>query len=192
MTTSATGGASDGPVGTQREGHRATPLRPRQLVGRDCEIVEVIERIALTPLTTVTGPGGVANQSTLYVRWLKARSDDGRRTSTTRCRWTDLPRSSQGNRLILANQILASGADHRRKASFDMGCLAGDLGLNTVSHNARAIAAERCPQGGSVGHLTGSSAAILARCHVPGVVQADAGSPSAVRRWPHHTDSDSG
>jgi predicted ATPase len=28
-------------------------------VGRDCEIVEVSERIALTPLTTVTGPGGV-------------------------------------------------------------------------------------------------------------------------------------
>jgi predicted ATPase len=28
-------------------------------VGRDCEIAEVIERLALTPLTTVTGPGGV-------------------------------------------------------------------------------------------------------------------------------------
>src|SRR4029077_7770815 len=30
-----------------------------RLVGRDFEIVEVIERLALTPLTTVTGPGGV-------------------------------------------------------------------------------------------------------------------------------------
>jgi predicted ATPase len=29
------------------------------LVGRDCEITEVLERIALAPLTTVTGPGGV-------------------------------------------------------------------------------------------------------------------------------------
>ena len=59
MTTSATGRTSDRQVGTQQEGHRATALRPRRLVGRDCEIVEVIERIALTPLTTVTGPGGV-------------------------------------------------------------------------------------------------------------------------------------
>lgn len=33
--------------------------RPRQLVGRDCEITEVTERIVLSPLTTVTGPGGV-------------------------------------------------------------------------------------------------------------------------------------
>jgi hypothetical protein len=32
--------------------------------------------------------------------WLKARSDRGRGTSTTRCTWTDLPRSSEGNRLI--------------------------------------------------------------------------------------------
>jgi len=43
----------------QPEGHRATVLPARRLVGRDFEIVEVIERIALTPLTTVTGPGGV-------------------------------------------------------------------------------------------------------------------------------------
>ncbi len=55
----ATGGTSDGQDGTQPEGHRATALRPRQLVGRASEIVEVIERLALTPLTTVTGPGGV-------------------------------------------------------------------------------------------------------------------------------------
>lgn len=59
MTPSATGGTSDGKVGTQPEGHRTTALRPHRLVGRDFEIVEVIERIALTPLTTVTGPGGV-------------------------------------------------------------------------------------------------------------------------------------
>ena len=36
-----------------------TALRPCQLVGRASEIAEVIERLALTPLTTVTGPGGV-------------------------------------------------------------------------------------------------------------------------------------
>src|SRR5271170_2655805 len=59
MAASATGGTSDGQDGTQPGGHRATALRARRLVGRDFEIVEVIERIALTPLTTVTGPGGV-------------------------------------------------------------------------------------------------------------------------------------
>ena len=59
MPASATGGTSDGQDGTQPEGHRATALRPRQLVGRASEIAEVIERLALTPLTTVTGPGGV-------------------------------------------------------------------------------------------------------------------------------------
>ncbi len=59
MTASATGGTSDGQDGTPPEGHRATALRARRLVGRDFEIVELIERIALTPLTTVTGPGGV-------------------------------------------------------------------------------------------------------------------------------------
>src|SRR6202163_3313068 len=59
MTSNATGRTSDRQVGAQKEGHRATALRPRRLVGRDCEIAEVIERIALTPLTTLTGPGGV-------------------------------------------------------------------------------------------------------------------------------------
>src|ERR1700694_2777305 len=58
MTSDTTGRTSDRQVGSQQEGHRATALRPRRLVGRDCEIVEVIERIALTPLTTLTGPGG--------------------------------------------------------------------------------------------------------------------------------------
>ena len=62
MTTSPTGGTGrpgDRHVDTGQEGHRASAWRPRRLVGRDCEIVEVSERIALTPLTTVTGPGGV-------------------------------------------------------------------------------------------------------------------------------------
>ena len=63
MTPSATGGTSDGQVGIPLEGHRATGLRPRRLVGRDAEIAEVIERLALTPLTTVTGPGGVGKTS---------------------------------------------------------------------------------------------------------------------------------
>jgi hypothetical protein len=63
MTPGATGGTSDGQVGTPLEGHRATALRLRRLVGRDAEVAEVIERLALTPLTTVTGPGGVGKTS---------------------------------------------------------------------------------------------------------------------------------
>jgi hypothetical protein len=61
MTTRATGQASEGQVGTQQEGHRATATRPHRLVGRDCEIVEVIERIALTPLTTLRDARGRAH-----------------------------------------------------------------------------------------------------------------------------------
>ena len=60
MTTGATGGAGGRPVGgSTREVHRARAPRPYRLVGRDAEIAEVRERMALTPLTTVTGPGGV-------------------------------------------------------------------------------------------------------------------------------------
>jgi predicted ATPase len=59
MTTTAIGGTSDGLDGTRQGSHRSTALRPRRLVGRDREIAEVIESIALTTLTTVTGPGGV-------------------------------------------------------------------------------------------------------------------------------------
>ncbi len=59
MTTGAAGGTGDRPVGSRQNGHRASGPRPRRLVGRDAEIAEVIERMALTPLTTVTGPGGV-------------------------------------------------------------------------------------------------------------------------------------
>jgi len=55
----ATGGTSDGQVGAQQVSHRTAALRPRRLVGRDREIAELIEGVALTPLTTVTGPGGV-------------------------------------------------------------------------------------------------------------------------------------
>ena len=54
-----TDGTHDGHVRTQQEGHRTTVLRPRRLVGRDGEIAEVTESVASTPLTTVTGPGGV-------------------------------------------------------------------------------------------------------------------------------------
>ena len=56
MTSSATG---DGQVGAQQGSRSATALRPRRLVGREREIAEVVESVALTPLTTVTGPGGV-------------------------------------------------------------------------------------------------------------------------------------
>jgi hypothetical protein len=39
---------------------------------------------------------------------LKARSDHGRTTSTTRCTWTDLRRSSESDRLIAATEICRS------------------------------------------------------------------------------------
>jgi predicted ATPase len=46
-------------LGATPNGRGAPAFRPRPLVGRDCELVEVIERTALAPLTTVTGPAGV-------------------------------------------------------------------------------------------------------------------------------------
>jgi hypothetical protein len=52
------GATSDGLVRVQ-PGGRGAALRPRRLVGRDREIAEVTEIVAVTPLTTVTGPGGV-------------------------------------------------------------------------------------------------------------------------------------
>src|SRR4051794_9026191 len=52
------GATRNGTVGLESTG-RASTLRPHRLVGRDREIAEVIEGVALTPLTTVTGPGGV-------------------------------------------------------------------------------------------------------------------------------------
>jgi predicted ATPase len=59
MTSSTMGATSDGLVGAQPRGRGAVAPRPRRLVGRDREIADVIESVALTPLTTVTGPGGV-------------------------------------------------------------------------------------------------------------------------------------
>ena len=59
MVTGTTGETSDGHVATQHSSDRAAALRPRRLVGRDRELAELIENVALTPLTTVTGPGGV-------------------------------------------------------------------------------------------------------------------------------------
>jgi hypothetical protein len=56
-------------------------------------------------ITDSASASGKANPSTLFVRWLKARSDHGQRTSTTRCTWTDSPRSSEDNRLIPADPI---------------------------------------------------------------------------------------
>ena len=49
---------TDGLAGVQLAGSVGT-LRPRRLVGRDRELEEVIESVASTRLTTVTGPGGV-------------------------------------------------------------------------------------------------------------------------------------
>jgi len=58
MTPKAPGRTSR-QVDARQEGHLTASLRPRRLVGRDCEIAEVTERLALSPLTTVIGPGGV-------------------------------------------------------------------------------------------------------------------------------------
>jgi non-specific serine/threonine protein kinase len=38
---------------------RTTALRPRQLIGRERESTEVKESVLSTPVTTLTGPGGV-------------------------------------------------------------------------------------------------------------------------------------
>jgi hypothetical protein len=48
-------------------------------VGRDAEIAEVIERLALTPLTTVTGPGGVGKTSLALNRSRSGGAPVGRR-----------------------------------------------------------------------------------------------------------------
>ena len=53
------GATRDGLVAAQQVGRGAAARRPRRLVGRDLEIAEVTEIVAVTPLTTVTGPGGV-------------------------------------------------------------------------------------------------------------------------------------
>lgn len=68
------GGTSDGQVGAQQGSHRATALRPRRLVGREREIAEVIESVALTPLTTVTGPGGVGKTALALAQAVAAAS----------------------------------------------------------------------------------------------------------------------
>jgi predicted ATPase len=59
MAAKATGRTGERQVGTQQGRHHTSTLRSRRLVGRDAEVTEVVERIASSPLTTVTGPGGV-------------------------------------------------------------------------------------------------------------------------------------
>src|SRR5579863_2144502 len=81
-------------------------------------------------ITDSASASGKANPSTLCVRWLKARSDHGPRTSTTRCTWTDSPRSSEDNRLIPADPIRSQA----RSAGWvprTRGCLVGDLRSET-------------------------------------------------------------
>jgi replication-associated recombination protein RarA len=46
-------------AGASRPPAAANALRPRRLVGRDSELREVAESLALSPVTTLTGPGGV-------------------------------------------------------------------------------------------------------------------------------------
>ena len=43
----------------QGAGPRSPVLRPRRLLGRDREIVEITESILSNPVTTLVGPGGV-------------------------------------------------------------------------------------------------------------------------------------
>jgi predicted ATPase len=71
------GGTSEGEDGIQLGSHRSTALRPRRLVGRDREIAEVIESVALTPLTTVTGPGGVGKTALALAVAAAAQFPDG-------------------------------------------------------------------------------------------------------------------
>jgi predicted ATPase len=52
-------GAGDGRVRAQREVQRSPALRQRPLVGREREIADLTTSVASSPLTTVTGPGGV-------------------------------------------------------------------------------------------------------------------------------------
>jgi predicted ATPase len=52
-------GAGDGHARAQREVQRRAAFRRRRLVGRDGEIADLTKVVASTPLTTVTGPGGV-------------------------------------------------------------------------------------------------------------------------------------
>jgi MoxR-like ATPase len=51
--------SSGGLDATQHGSRSATALRPRRLVGREREVAEVTESVASTPVTTLTGPGGV-------------------------------------------------------------------------------------------------------------------------------------
>jgi predicted ATPase len=51
--------AGDGHVRTQREVPRSAASRQRLLLGRERELAELTKNVASTPLTTVTGPGGV-------------------------------------------------------------------------------------------------------------------------------------
>src|SRR5262245_37838983 len=46
-------------VAATRPPGRLNLLRPRRLIGRESELREVGESIALSPVTTLTGPGGV-------------------------------------------------------------------------------------------------------------------------------------
>ena len=63
------------------------------------------QSMRLQRTTASASASGKANRSTPCARWLKARSDYGRTTSTTRCTWTGLRRSSQSSRLIAAPRI---------------------------------------------------------------------------------------
>jgi len=78
VTASAFGATSDETVGLQPEG-RAAALRPHRLVGRDREIAELLESVASTRLTTVTGPGGVGKTALALAvaAELSARFPDG-------------------------------------------------------------------------------------------------------------------
>src|ERR1017187_7087699 len=82
----------------------------------------------LPTITDSASASGKANRSTPCVRWLKARSDHGRTTSTTRCTWTDLRRSSESNRLIAATQFCRSAWIAVWGAAFQGGFRVGDLG----------------------------------------------------------------
>lgn len=75
------------------------------------------QSMQLLTITDSAFASGKVNQSRPCVRWLKAQSDHGRTTSTTRCTWTGLRRSSQRSRPIAATpappsrqRVLGTGA----------------------------------------------------------------------------------